>query len=703
MALSTRWLTMIVAAGLTLALLATSLVLCAAPPPDEEIVLLAPRLRTADTGGSGAASQGADIPRPAPRIAGGAWAATLKEHPRLYGSKAYLQALAKAKPKEYNIARTGNWLQAVGIANAVEGVPREKIEPFIATAKKHVAAGVTNAHQDTHLALTEVALTYDFFYDALSPEDRSAMIAWLNGHLAKFTADENAFHNSTLSKIECFLQIAYATANDNPRAMEFRDYAIKKLYEGLVAPALVEFGAGGGYTECGWYTRGCLWNLVKGLEMARRFDGYDGFAKAPRFFYQRLAYEMLEGYPGFGEYGAEHYAVEGDGANTYGGHTEYPRELRTVLAQYYRGSELARFVAAKRRAGSNPQVRLMDFLYEEDPDPAADLRTFPLAHAATGIGKVYARSDWSDDATWLRFECGPYWNQHQHFEAGNFEIFRHEPLATESGEYSSWGDDHALGYLIRTIAHNCILVHMPGEKWIQMRDSWKDAPGNDGGQINKWVWPKGNLPEFLANREAYHRGDLVAYDNRPEFLFVAGDCTPAYAPEKLRQWVRQIVFLRPGTFVIFDRVVSTRPEYAKTWLLHMMNEPEIEGAKVTIANGPGRLVSHTLLPERAAVQKVYGYTYGGKTYDPWPTQESPPAPKWRIEVRPPEPRTDDLFLHVMFTGEPEPVELLRKGKAVGARIGQAEVLFEGKVGGSLRVGGKKTPLKAGLKLNEYER
>ena len=702
MALSTRWLTMIVAAGLTLALLATSLVLCAAPPPDEEIVLLAPRLRTADTGGSGAASQGADIPRPAPRIAGGAWAATLKEHPRLYGSKAYLQALAKAKPKEYNIARTGNWLQAVGIANAVEGVPREKIEPFIATAKKHVAAGVTNAHQDTHLALTEVALTYDFFYDALSPEDRSAMIAWLNGHLAKFTADENAFHNSTLSKIECFLQIAYATANDNPRAMEFRDYAIKKLYEGLVAPALVEFGAGGGYTECGWYTRGCLWNLVKGLEMARRFDGYDGFAKAPRFFYQRLAYEMLEGYPGFGEYGAEHYAVEGDGANTYGGHTEYPRELRTVLAQYYRGSELARFVAAKRRAGSNPQVRLMDFLYEEDPDPAADLRTFPLAHAATGIGKVYARSDWSDDATWLRFECGPFWNNHQHFEVGNFEIYRGAPLATESGEYTEYGDSHAVNWLQRTIAHNCILVYEPDEKWPQLRDGGRNKYANDGGQNAKWGWPVQNVPAWEAKRDTFERGSLVAYDNHPEYLFVAGDCTTAYVPTKLGLWMRQIVFIRPATFVIYDHVVTTRPDFEKTWVLHTHNEPDIQGTKIAIANGKGRLAVETLLPEKPVIRKVQGYTYRGQTFEASSSGLTPLAHKWRIEVLPGQPAADDVFLHVLQTDAPQPASLVRKAGAVGAKVGAVEVLFSGPVGGTLTVGGKTLPLKAGVKTDKYE-
>jgi len=659
--------------------------------------MLAPRPRP-----PAARPVGQEIPQPAPRIANGAWAHALKAHPRLQGPPEYLKALAKAKPQVYQEMRGENGLQAVALVHAVEGVGRDRIGPFIAAAKRRVAAGVTNVHQDTHLALTEVALTYDFFYDAISPEDRRAWIDWMNAHLGRFTADEGAFHNSTLSKTQCFLQVAYATAGDNPRAGEFRDYAIRKLYEGLLLPVLLEFGAGGGYTECGWYTRGSLWNLVQGLEMARRFDGYDGFAKAPRFFYQRLAYEMLQPYPGFGEYGAEHYAVEGDGANTYGGHNEYPRHTRTVLAQYFRGSELARYVSGKRRRGSNPQARLVDFLYEEDAEEPLDLASFPLAHAATGIGRVYARSDWTDGAAWLRFECGDYWCGHQHFEVGNFEIFRAAPLATESGEYHDYVSSHSVNWLIRTIAHNCILVYQPDEAWRNLRDGGRNPYANDGGQAKKWEWPVSNLADWKAKRDSFERGDLVAYENGPEYLFVAGDCTKAYAPTKLALWIRQIVFLRPSVFVVFDQVVGARPEYEKTWVLHSHGEPQIQGTSVAIANGKGRLAVETLLPERPVIRKVQGYAYRGQVFDPPPTVHTPLAHKWRIEVLPPEPRTDDVFLHVLQTDQPQPVQLVRKAGQVGVRIGEAEVLFTGKVGGTLTVRGKAIPLQPGLKTGKYE-
>ena len=313
--------------------------------------------------------------------------------------------------------------------------------------------------------------------------------------------------------------------------------------------------------------------------------------------------------------------------------------MRTVLAQYFSGSELAGYTAAKWRGPGNSMARMTDFLLEEEYDKPLDLAGFPLAHFASGIGKVYARGDWSDDASWLRFECGDYWNGHQHFEVGNFEIFRYEPLATESGEYSDYGSDHAVNWLLRTIAHNCILVRMPGETWSMLRDGGRHEYANDGGQTKKWDWTVATIEQWQAKRADFERGDIVAYENRPEFMFVAGDCTAAYNPAKMKSWVRQMVFVRPHTFVIFDRVESTEAEYAKTWLLHSRNEPELAESAFTVADGKGTLVTRTLLPRGAKIEKIDGYTYGGKTFNEVESAQTPVAAKWRVEVAPPAPAT----------------------------------------------------------------
>lgn len=195
------------------------------------------------------------IPPPAPRIPNAAWASALASHPRLLGPKGFIQERASKYPELYRDLKRSDQLLPRGIVQAVEGIGEEAIRGLIAKALRHLERGITNTHQDTWVWLTDVVLTYDLFFDHISPDDRKKMIEWMNPHLETYTDDEHAFHNSTPSKMLCYLRIAYATWAENPRAKEFRDYALRKLYEDHLLPVFREFGAGGGWTECGWYQR----------------------------------------------------------------------------------------------------------------------------------------------------------------------------------------------------------------------------------------------------------------------------------------------------------------------------------------------------------------------------------------------------------------------------------------------------------------
>ncbi|MBE7491892.1 MAG: heparinase II/III family protein [Planctomycetes bacterium] len=654
-------------------------------------------------------SKDPEIPKPAPAIKAGAWAEVLKGNQvRTLGPAAWLKQRAKDYPELYRRVQScaGDTLQAAGIVHAVDGLPADKIRPFLDQARADAKRGATNVHQDTWVWMQRVALCFDYFRDQVTEDDRKQFIEFLNANFDSFTDDENAFHNSTMTKILVYLQVAYATWTENPRAKEFRDKALGFLYEKRVMPVLLEFGRGGGGTECGWYLKGALWALCQGLELARRVEGYDGFAKADRFFYQRLAYECFQWYPGRHKdyYGAERFPLEGDAAAGYGGHSEYPMNTRALLAAYFKGSELARAVANFRRRGGNPQSDMQLFLWDDKPDDPLPPDQLPLAHAALGIGKVFARSGWGDDATWFRFECSDYYCAHQHFDAGNFEIFRHESLATESGEYHDWGSPHAMNWLVRTIAHNCILVHDPSETWAQMRDGGRVAYANDGGQAKKWQWTVQDLDTWKQRRSEFERGDIVAWANTDAALFVAADVTAAYAPKKLKLWTRQIVYIRPGLFVILDRVKSTRADFAKTWLLHCRNEPALKDNTFAIKDGAGELHGLCLLPADAKLAAVHGYTYGGQTFDPPQTGHSQYACKWRVETTPGKAATDDVFLHVLSTDGPVDAEVKESGGKVTVKVSKparAEITFGNDIGATVKAG-KTLEFKREILAGRYE-
>jgi hypothetical protein len=47
----------------------------------------------------------------------------------------------------------------------------------------------------------------------------------------------------------------------------------------------------------------------------------------------------------------------------------------------------------------------------------------PLVYHATGIGHLFARTDWSTSATWLSFSAGSYNQSHAHQDQGSFTLF----------------------------------------------------------------------------------------------------------------------------------------------------------------------------------------------------------------------------------------------------------------------------------------
>ncbi len=321
-------------------------------------------------------------------------------------------------------------------------------------------------------------------------------------------------------------------------------------------------------------------------------------------------------------------------------------------------------------------------------DPASRM---PLARHFEHMGQIFFRSGSGPDDTYAMFSAGAASPQHKHFDNNNFVIFKKGFLALDTGARPEPGL-HLSHYYARTVAHNCILIHMPGEI---MPRYWGDnpAPGeerlpvpNDGGQN-----------QVTGSR-------VIAFESAPQFAYVAGDATATYNPAKCRMAVRQFVFLPPDHFVILDRVVATQPQYEKTWLLHTAGEPDIRGAVFTARHEQGRLFSRTLLPEGARLGKIGGpgrqFWSGGRN---WPLPKGFPEPdtnplfgQWRVEVSPTSPRESDLFLHVLEAADAGArsmarVDLTRRDGMVGARIetpnGVWEVLFHtgGPPGGRIRL------------------
>jgi hypothetical protein len=430
-------------------------------------------------------------------------------------------------------------------------------------------------------------------------------------------------------------------------------------------------------------------------------------------------------YTVFGSIGATYlYKLMPDGTPSREGDNEYPilDDRDTALLGYAVHRFKDPYSAwLLRNSGFFPAkwvLPVLDFLWNDPEvlprDPAlAEAAELPRQRFFPGVGHLVMRSGWKPDSTWIEFDCGAYFSKHQHLSQNHFSIYHRGYLAIDSGaDYTDTESPHYLNYYRRTVAHNSILVYDPRERFF-WSDNLVDA-ANDGGQrmdsARFWNTVR-SLDDWERTRDLWNVGSMRIVDYQPgSHHYALGDATTAYSAAKLKRFTRELLYIpSSNVLLVFDRVVSTNPDFRKVWLLHGVNEPVFSGAVRTGSHGAmnfadpdefrfsdaeGELLAHCLLPERRSVTKRGGpgsefWTPGDERGGDWgsgenwplePAEGGPPPddPRlramwkkfwgndfrklehsnrknvvpgaWRVEVSPAVPAIEDHFLHLLEIG-----------------------------------------------------
>jgi heparin/heparan-sulfate lyase len=322
------------------------------------------------------------------------------------------------------------------------------------------------------------------------------------------------------------------------------------------------------------------------------------------------------------------------------------------------------------RADPVEQVLLWDPALEPKSPPLPPVRYFGFPLNAT-----VARTGWDENAAIFQMKMHEFqFNNHQHLDNGAFQIYYRGPLAIDSGSYGIYGTDHDTNYLKRTIAHNALLVFDPVETFRGGRAL------NDGGQR----WPaNGNEPRTLdvLLKDGYRVASDVQQQTSPDLCVLEGDLTQSYSG-KVVSYRRRFVWVnlhdprRPAALIVYDRLRAARPEFKKTWLLHSIDEPKVEGPVTVIRQNGGKLVNRTLEPADFQIAVVGGpgheFEFAGQNHPP----TRAPAPQdeagaWRIELSPAKAAEFDTFLNVIQVMDDGvdalPVSRTRDGVKIGSR------------------------------------
>jgi heparin/heparan-sulfate lyase len=366
------------------------------------------------------------------------------------------------------------------------------------------------------------------------------------------------------------------------------------------------------------------------------------------------------------------------------------------IVQFYAASmpecgEFAKWLLEQTPREERSAFPFARFLLTDMPDVKAAVQPadrMPSARHFEKMGQTFMRSGSGSEDTYALFTAGGVLEMHKHYDHNNFVIYKNGFLAVDTGTRPEPGQ-HLTHYYSRTIAHNCVLIRMPGETMPRYWGS--PAPGEE-------VLP---VPNDGGQREVIG-SEVVAFETHPEFSYVAGDATSTYHSGKCQLALRQLIFFPPDHFVVFDRVISKVAEYPKTWLLHTVQEPTVQDGGFSCEHEQGRLLCRTLLPENARLEKTGG---SGKQFwsdgRNWPLpagyrtpDETPLLGQWRVEVRPVEQREQDLFLHLIEVGkrgssDPLVSELIKEGSRVGLEFSSGSqrwrVLFGTEGSASVRV------------------
>lgn len=389
---------------------------------------------------------------------------------------------------------------------------------------------------------------YDWLYSALNDEERARVFAMCEERAWQtyrrltrgrdFLTYPGRSHDGRL--IAYLSEMAIAMAEESEGAKTWLDYSLK---------ALTTFYPHWGGCEGGWAE-----GIGYGLAYNRIYmPAFEALFKAcsldlwKRPFFRKVRYFFFYCTALRGEIRPFGDGAERGGPRTHGNGFA---SLLSFHAHRYNDPYIGWWVnQIEGWSGSSGEMSLVfeDQIEAKPPTKLSASKAFP------GVGWTALHSDLTkpDEDTFLLFKSSPYGSvSHSHADQNSFCIMKGgRALAIPSGYYGpSYGMPHHAEWTRSTKANNCVLV-------------------NGEGQVI---------------RSAQANGQIMAFEERSELSYVAGDATAAYMG-KMRRFNRHIFFLRPCLFLLLDDLEAPESSLFQ-WMLHAFEKMEID-------NAAGRIVS----------------------------------------------------------------------------------------------------------------
>jgi chitodextrinase len=95
---------------------------------------------------------------------------------------------------------------------------------------------------------------------------------------------------------------------------------------------------------------------------------------------------------------------------------------------------------------------------------------------------------------------------------------------------------------------------------------------------------------------------ITDFQSNSTYDYIFSDATNAYDKTKLEKFTRQLVYLKPDLFVVFDKVSTVNPATKKSWVIDPGAAPVTKTSNLfTITNGSGALWLKNLSPQETTI------------------------------------------------------------------------------------------------------
>ncbi len=414
---------------------------------------------------------------------------------------------------------------------------------------------------------------------------------------------DNPVNNYYYSFLEATMLLGLVTYGENDWASEWIDrFRNVKIRDQLVPTFNRDLTGGGSREGTGYGT--AMKNLWRLYDWWERSTG-ERIATLTPHTLASMAWTMHAIVPTL-----DRLAPTGDHARDSGAALfDYHRDYLQVLMRLFpaeRLSSVAKSLLAQSSVPSMTQYFMYyaDYLYDASAITARPLTDLSTAYWASGTGQFAMRNSWTTSSAYANLICGPYSESHAHRDQGSFVLFKGNWLAYDA--------------------------NIDGRSGIEQDEKFH------------------NLVRFEASdgtviAQRYGQScNMQALANTPGWSYGMAQATPVYpAGSAVVKSEREFLFIKPATFVVFDRAQTSTSGTRRIWSLNLPSTPTISADAISLAVGSNRLNIQRLAPNGASVQS----TLWSAVSDQY--RATPPVMATRVDVTDSASGNSSLFLHVM--------------------------------------------------------